>query len=61
MFALVMIPILWLFLAFIFNLMVCDHIPQSYQKSFFFPDWKNDPWYESHVELLVILKLVLYS
>ena len=26
----------------------------------FLSDWKNDPWYESHVELKVIVKISLY-
>ena len=26
-------------------------------KSFLLPDWKDDPWYESYVELMVILNL----
>ena len=24
------------------------------------PDWKNDPWYESYVELKVIVKILFY-
>ena len=37
--------------------MFCNNLIEIYV---FLSDWKNDPWYESHVELKVIVNISLY-